>query len=123
MKNGWNEVARLGPPPGGYPHVLVDQHCWCLRMGPGRGQEKYYSNLPSLLQGLVEHVERARLRNTPLLHSATSMRVEVRVGLAEALQYGRRLCATIAQQWSISRFQPPQPHSSEPETFPPADAA
>lgn len=43
MKNGWNEVAQLGPEPSRYPHILVDKHGWCLRLGGGGG-EKYYSN-------------------------------------------------------------------------------
>ena len=57
MKTGWKLVAQLGMSGPGYPHLLVDRHGWCLRIGRGRGEEKYYSTLPSVLQGLIEHVE------------------------------------------------------------------
>ena len=123
MKNGWNEVARLGPEPGRYPHILVDKHGWCLRLGRGSGDEKYYSNLPSLLQGLVEHVERRYPCNAPLLQAATAMLVEVRAAYELAFKYGERLAAAMGQEWPVSRFQTPQPASPEPGLFPPADAA
>ena len=62
MSKGWREVARLGGAGGRYPHVLADAHGWCLRFGPNtRTDEKYYSSLPVLLQGLVEHTCRRRL--------------------------------------------------------------
>jgi len=62
MKRGFSLVARLGPPRGRYPHILVDAHCWVLRLGPNHHRDdKYYSSLPSLLEGMVEHVLRRRL--------------------------------------------------------------
>lgn len=62
MSKGWKEVARLGVAGSRYPHILVDAHGWCLRMGTRpRTDEKYYSNLPSLFQGLLEHSVRRRL--------------------------------------------------------------
>ena len=62
MSKGWREVARLGGAGARYPHVLVDSHGWCLRLGSNsRADEKYYSSLPVLLRGLVEHLVRRRL--------------------------------------------------------------
>ena len=62
MKRGWNEVARLGRTGSRYPHVLVDRHGWCLRLGAShRGDERYFATLPSLLEGVVEHCVRARM--------------------------------------------------------------
>lgn len=84
MKTGWKEVARLGTEAAGYPHVLVDAHGWCLRLGRKRGEERYYSNLPSLLQGLIEQLTRTRLRHCPGLLSASAMLAEVRAALLEA---------------------------------------
>lgn len=62
MSKGWREVARLGGAGARYPHVLADAHGWCLRFGRNaRTDEKYYSSLPVLLQGLVGHLTRRRL--------------------------------------------------------------
>jgi hypothetical protein len=122
MKQGWNEIARLGPEPERYPHILVDKHGWCLRLSRGGGDEKYYSHLPSLLQGLVEHVERRHLGNAQLL-SATAMLVEVRAALDMAQEYGPRLAAAMGQEWPIRQFQPSAPMPSNLDLFPPADAA
>lgn len=56
MTEAWREVARLGKKGEKYPHILVDSHCWCLRLGPrDREDDKCYSSLPTLLQGLLEH--------------------------------------------------------------------
>lgn len=55
MGNSWKEVVRLGEEGAGYPHILADTHGWCLRLGPSRRfDDKYYSNLPGLLRGLLE---------------------------------------------------------------------
>jgi hypothetical protein len=59
MSEAWREAARLGKKGEKYPHILVDSHGWCLRLGPrGREDEKYYSSLLNLLQGLYEHLLR-----------------------------------------------------------------
>jgi len=59
MSEAWREVARLGKKGEKYPHILVDSHSWCLRLGPqGKEDDKYYSSLPNLLQGLYEHLLR-----------------------------------------------------------------
>jgi hypothetical protein len=59
MSEAWREVARLGKKGEKYPHVLVDSHGWCLRLGSrDKENDKYYSSLPNLLQGLYEHLLR-----------------------------------------------------------------
>jgi hypothetical protein len=59
MSEAWREVARLGKKGERYPHLLVDSHGWCLRLGPqGKEDDKYYSSLPNVLQGLYEHLLR-----------------------------------------------------------------
>jgi hypothetical protein len=56
MSEACREVARLGKSGEAYPHILADSHGWCLRLGPrDRENEKYYSSLLTLLQGLLEH--------------------------------------------------------------------
>jgi hypothetical protein len=86
MSKGWREVARLGGSGARYPHLLADPHGWCLRLGPrSRGDDKYYSSLPVLLQGLVEQVTRRRLLS---LSGALELRLllgEVRDALKSAL--------------------------------------
>jgi len=59
MSEAWREVARLGKKGERYPHILVDSHGWCLRLGTrDKEDDKYYSSLPNLLQGLYEHLLR-----------------------------------------------------------------
>lgn len=82
MKNGWYEVSRLGLFPGDYPHVLVDKHGWCLRLAAE--EEKYYSSMPTLLQGLIEHLLRRQLREAGPLLCAQAMLAEVQAALEEA---------------------------------------
>jgi hypothetical protein len=82
MKNGWHEVTRLGLFPGDYPHVLVDKHGWCLRLAAE--EDRYYSSMPTLLQGLIEQLLRRRLREAGPLLCAQAMLVEVRAALDEA---------------------------------------
>jgi hypothetical protein len=61
VSKAWHEVARLGGTGVRYPHILVDAHGWCLRWGgKSRLDDKYYSSLPVLLHGLVEHGVRRR---------------------------------------------------------------
>ena len=59
MSEAWREMARLGRKGERYPHILVDSHGWCLRLGlRDKEDDKYYSSLPNLLQGLYEHLLR-----------------------------------------------------------------
>lgn len=81
-KNGWHEVARLGLFSGDYPHVLVDKHGWCLRLAAE--DEKYYSSMPTLLQGLIEQLLRRRLREAGPLLCAQAMLAEVRAAIEQA---------------------------------------
>ncbi len=61
MSEAWREVARLGKKGERYPHLLVDTHGWCLRLGPhGKEDDKFYSSLPNLLEGLYEHLLRRK---------------------------------------------------------------
>ena len=123
MKNGWNEVARLGTAEDGYPHVLVDAHGWCLRLGRARPDEKYYSGLPSLLQGLIEHVVRRHLRDCGTLNSATAMLAEVRAALDQAARFQGTLEAMTRQQSSIRPLEPLEGTTPAPDLFPPVRAA
>jgi hypothetical protein len=121
MKSGWKEVARLGTGGARYPHVLVDAHGWCLRLGRERGEERYYSNLPSLLQGLIEQLARARLRQCPVLMSASAMLAEVRAALDEAAE-GRKALLAL-QELPIRPMETPNAEFSPPALFPPVEAA
>jgi hypothetical protein len=123
MKNGWKEVARLGSGDGSYPHVLVDAHGWCLRLGRARGQERYYSNLPSLLQGLIEQLTRLRLRHCPVLANASAMLAEVRAALNEAATYRGSLVALTVKESSQRPLEPLNVASPVLNLFPPAEAA
>lgn len=68
MSSGWKLVASLGAQGVGYPHILVDKHGWCLRLGPSaRQDDKYYSNFSGLLRGLTEHFLRRRLKSSDVL--------------------------------------------------------
>ena len=90
------EVARLGTEGLGYPHVLVDAYGWCLRLGPTpRTDDRFYSRVTTLLEGLVEHLIRRRLTNGPTLHSAQSMLTEVQLALDEARRCRDDLYATV----------------------------
>jgi hypothetical protein len=94
MSKGWKEVARLGGQGARYPHLLVDDHGWCLRLGPWkRNDEKYYSNFPSLLQGLIEHFVRRRLKAVDTLKDLDALAGEVR----DALRSATELCQTACQ--------------------------
>lgn len=86
MTKGWKEIARLGGAAARYPHVLADAHGWCLRWGRNpRSDEKYYSSLPLLLHGLVEHTARRRLLAVGAALEIEELAVEIRDALASAL--------------------------------------
>ena len=92
MKRGWNEVARLGRKGPKYPHVLVDRRGWCLRLGPNpESDDRYYSGLASLAEGIIEHVMR---RGLPARDSVSSLRElvkNIRVELAAASGLARQI--------------------------------
>jgi len=98
MSKGWHEVARLGGAGARYPHILVDSHGWCLRMGANtRQDEKYYSSFPNLLQGLVEHFARRRLAATASMGSLKDLVGEVRDAMRAALE----LCHEALQRGGL----------------------
>jgi hypothetical protein len=115
MKNGWHEVARLGLFPGDYPHVLVDKHGWCLRLAAE--EEKYYSSMPTLLQGLIEQLLRRRLREAGPLLCAQAMLAEVRAALEQA---GRVQAPNQSPIRSLGASKAPL---TEPDLFPNRDVA
>lgn len=89
MSKGWKEVARLGGRGARYPQILVDAHGWCLRLGRHkRHDEKYYSSLPNLLVGLIEHAVRRRLMDSPVSLDFQSFVTK----LKSSLDAARSLC-------------------------------
>ena len=98
MGNGWKEVARLGGPGARYPQILVDGHGWCLRLGRHtRHDEKYYSSLPNLLGGLIEHTIRRRLMNSP----AAQGLAEFVTRLRQTLDVARSLCLEALEKGGL----------------------
>jgi hypothetical protein len=90
MSEAWREAARLGKKGEKYPHILVDSHGWCLRLGPrGREDEKYYSSLPNLLQGLYEHLLRRKDRDSA--RAVLEMKTILIQNLKEARELGEEL--------------------------------
>ena len=90
MSEAWREVARLGKKGEKYPHILVDSHGWCLRLGPrGREDEKYYSSLPNLLQGLYEHLLRRKDRESA--RTVLEMKAILGQNLKEIRELGEEL--------------------------------
>ncbi len=98
MKTGLNEVARLGTSGSRYPHVLVDLHNWCLRLGPDpKKDDKYYSSLTNLLQGLLEQgVRRSMLKNRSVA-GIDELVGALRNALESMVEIGRRLEGIINQ--------------------------
>jgi hypothetical protein len=102
MAAAWTEVAQLGKSGARYPHLLVDPHGWCLRLGPKRSEDdKFYSNLPSLLGGLIEHFARRHLAgiNAPLDLLGFSQEVTA------ALRSGQRLCQAAVEKGGLETHQ------------------
>jgi hypothetical protein len=85
MSSGWKLVAALGAQGPGYPHILVDSHGWCLRLGPStRQDDKYYSGFSGLLKGLVEHLLRRRLKSGEAVEGLASLIRRVEGSILEA---------------------------------------
>jgi len=86
MGKGWCEIARLGGSGARYPHLLADRQGWYLRLGPkSRLDDRYYSSLPVLLQGLVEQVSRRRLLSLSGVLELRLLLGEVRDAMKSAL--------------------------------------
>ena len=106
MSKGWHLVARLGGSGSRYPHVLLDPHGWCLRLGPvPRDDDKFYSRLDTLLQGLVEHCTRHRLIRLGTVLGGQGFVEELRDCLASALEMGRAAAQRIVQESSVRPVQ------------------
>jgi hypothetical protein len=98
MSKGWQEVAKLGLAGARYPHVLVDAHGWCLRLGKNsRTDEKYYYSLPTLLQGIVEHSARRHLAAQSESLDLNGLVREVKAALQTALT----LCSEVLRNGGI----------------------
>jgi len=110
MKSGWKEVARLGIDGVGYPHVLVDSHGWCLRLGADpRADDKYYSSLPSLLSGAVNHAVRRRMMALSDSLDLQGLCREVRDALDTALGLCHEALAKGGLEEHIRRLEPGEP--------------
>lgn len=109
MSKGWREVARLGGTGARYPHVLVDPHGWCLRLGPSsRSDEKYYSSLPMLLHGLVEQTARRRLISLTAVLDLKDLRHEVEDVLHSALKLCHEVLERGGLEEHIRRLETPK---------------
>ena len=101
MKRGWNEVARLGRKGSKYPSVLADRRGWCLRLGPNsESDDRYYSNLPSLAEGLIEHYMRRRLAEKGAGSSLKQLVKDIRAELVQA----RGLARQVSQIQAAARI-------------------
>ena len=101
MKRGWSEVGRLGRSGSLFPHVLVSRSGWFLRMGPNsKEHDRYYSGLPSLLQGLIEHVVRRRMGETPEIGSIKDLVREFEESLEFAVGLARKTASRAALEGS-----------------------
>ena len=95
MKVGWRLVAKLGDRDPHFPHILVDPYGWGLRLSWDRHAGiKYFSSLPNLLTGLVEHAIRQNLGAAHPIMSVPELAQEVRKELA----FIRELCRTAARE-------------------------
>jgi hypothetical protein len=110
MKKGWHLIARLGGTGARYPHVLVDAHGWCLRLGPvSRGDDKFYSRLDNLLGGLVEHCARRRLGDLGSVLDPQGLLEEVRDALGTALDLATTAVQEVVREASRNGQDAPEP--------------
>jgi hypothetical protein len=101
VKTGWKLVARLGTSGPGYPHLLVDRHGWCLRLGPNpKVDDKYYSRLLFLMEGLVEQAMRRDVLVLPAAAGVGEVRAMLKESLRSAIDLGTRL-ESILQETPI----------------------
>lgn len=110
MSKGWHLVARLGGAGARYPHFLVDSHGWCLRLGSvPRDDDKFYSRLETILEGLVEHCVRRRLVRLETALAPQSLLVEVRDALAAARDMASTAVREAVHEASIRPLDVPKP--------------
>jgi len=123
VKTGWKLVARLGMSGPSYPHVLVDRHGWCLRLGPNpKVDDKYYSRLLFLLEGLVEQALRRDVLTMPVAAGIGELRATLRESLRSTIDLGERLEKALKESPIRSRdvWKAPIPR---PTPFPTVDVA
>jgi hypothetical protein len=123
VKTGWKLVARLGTSGPGYPHLLVDRHGWCLRLGPNpKVDDKYYSRLLFLLEGLIEQALRRDVLAMPVAAGIGELRAILKESLGSAIDLGERLEKVLKESPMRSRdaWKAPFPR---PTPFPPFDVA
>lgn len=102
MGNEWKEVARLGDAGDRYPHILADEHGWCLRLGSRRRfDDKYYASLPCLLRGLLEHGVRRRLMGVGAVLDLHKLILEMK----DALETGLSLCSETLKKGGLQAHQ------------------
>ncbi|SRR5260221_8842480 len=122
MSEAWREVARLGKKGEKYPHILVDSHGWCLRIGSrDREDEKYFSSLLTLLKGLSEHLIRRKDHDTA--RAVAEMKALLIQNLKEAKDLGEELERRFRnlrlrpenETVSLSTLREPGPPLTEPQ--------
>jgi len=121
VKTGWKLVARLGTSGPGYPHLLVDRHGWCLRLGANpRVDDKYYSRLLFLLEGLVEHLTRREALATPTLAGIGELRAILLETLRSTVEQGEHL-EKVLKESPIRPLDSPNSRFPLPTPFPPIE--
>jgi hypothetical protein len=119
MKTGWKLMARLGMSGPGYPHLLVDRHGWCLRLRPrSRTDEKYYSSLPPLLNGMVQQGVRRHLMAVGAPLDLQELCGQVRDALHTALGLRRQAMEKGGLEEHIPRLRPSEAARRHRSTFP-----
>lgn len=110
MSKGWHLVARLGGSAARYPHVLADAHGWCLRLGPvPRDDDRFYSRLETLLEGLVEHCCRRRLARLGTVLDPKGLLEEVRDTLASVRDLAVTAVQASVQEAFVRALDAPAP--------------
>ena len=123
MKTGWKLVARLGTSGPGYPHLLVDRHGWCLRLGPNpKVDDKFYSRLLFLLEGLIEQALRGDVLTMPAAAGVGELRAILRESLRSTIDLGERLEKSLKES-PIRPLALRKVSASLPPWFPPFEAA
>ena len=114
-------MARLGSDACRYPHLLADAHGWCLRLGPDpRKDDKLYSRLEFLFEGLIEQGLRRGLPGMRTSNTVEELLGELRTGIRAMRSLGRSAERTIQElhRRQSSATEPLEPISEAPRVFP-----
>jgi hypothetical protein len=123
VKTGWKLVARLGTSGPGYPHLLVDRHGWCLRLGANpRVDDRFYSRLLFLLEGLVEQGLRRDFLTLPEATGIGELCAILRESLRSTVDLGERL-EKVLKESPVRPLGSPKAQFSLPIPFPPIQTA